>query len=449
MRSGAELRWRTWCGLIALPALLLGALVAIYSVNLPYYDQWIAIAPLLEKHATGTLRLDDILALHNEHRLVIPRLIFLPLAMLTGWNTQVEMALTWLTLLGIAANLWWLLRATDWPAQPATHGLFAVMALLVFQTLQFENVLSGFQLHFILPIFFITAGFWVALAWSARRSFVGVVALATAATFSGAQGLLAWPLLAPVLWLRCSRRARARGWRVYVAVAFVSVALYFRGYAPLAKHPAPHDAGQIVSYALTLLGAPFTDGRIFPPLAQAQACGAALVVLFALAALRVWRRRHDAAIVLRALPWLMAGALALGTAALTAWGRAGFGVEQAFETRYTTYAVFLPIALLPLGGLFLWSENGARESTRWLVIGGATALLALHFAAQTTRLAMWSEHRDRRLMSKAILESRHLWRDPALGQLVSPEPRTLGVRMAALQRLGYLRLEPVAAAERR
>jgi hypothetical protein len=141
----------------------------------------------------------------------------------------------------------------------------------------------------------------------------------------------------------------------------------------------------------------------------------------------------------------MAGALALGTAALTAWGRAGLGIEQAFETRYTTYAILLPIALLPLGALFLWEESNIHRATRWLVTGSAAALLALHFTAQAARLDMWSEHRDRRLTSKAILETRHLWRDPKLGGFVSPEPRMLGVRVAALQRLGYLRLDPVAA----
>jgi hypothetical protein len=444
MKPGGELCWRAWGGVVALPALLLAALIAIYSVDLPCYDQWVAVAPLLEKWHAGTLRFDDVVALHNEHRLVIPRLIFLPLAALTHWNTRVEMGLTWLLLLGVAANWWRLLRATGWTADSGTHALFATMALLVFHTLQFENVLSGFQFHFILPIFFITAGLWVALAWSPRRSLAGVLALATAATFSGAQGLLAWPLLAPVLWLRCSRRARSRGGRVYVAVALVSVALYFRGYAPLAKHPGPHDAGQFTSYALTFLGAPFTDGRLFPPLAQAQTCGAVLVILFACAALQVWRRRHDAEIALRALPWLMAGALAIGAAVLTAWGRAGFGVEQAFETRYTTYAIVLPIALLPLGALFLWSENEVRSRDRWLAMSGAVALLALHITAQAVRLDMWSEHRDRRLVSKAILETRHLWRNPALGQVVSPEPETLAMQVPALQRLGYLRLEPNA-----
>jgi hypothetical protein len=228
----------------------------------------------------------------------------------------------------------------------------------------------------------------------------------------------------------------------------LNVALYFRGYATVAKHPAPREAGEVIGYALAYLGAPFTDGLLLPPVAQAQGCGAVLLLLFAFAAIGVWRRR-SAEFTARALPWFALGALALGTAALTAWGRAGFGVEQAFETRYTTYAILLPVALLPLGALFLMGESSVRGGGRGLVIGSAVALLALHFTAQAARLGLWAEHHDRRLMSRAILETRHLWRDPAMGRLVSPEPQTLASRVAALQRLGYLRLAPVAARESR
>ncbi len=436
------LRWRTWSCIVALPALLLATLVAIYSVDLPSYDQWVAIAPLLEKLGDGTLRPDDILGLHNEHRIVVPRLIFLPIAVLTHWNTQAEMSLVWLTLVGIAANWWGLLRATGWKAGPLAHGLFAAMALLVFHTLQFENLLSGFQFHFVLPILFFSAGLWAVKAQSAPRGFAVAMFLATLATFSSAQGLLCWLLFAPVLWWSAGR-GEGQWWMAYVAVAGVNVALYFRGYVSVAKHAVPHDALQTLGYALAYLGAPFADGQIFRIVAQAQWAGAVLLALFLAVAWTLWRMRADHALVGRALPWLMVALLALGTAALTAIGRAGFGTTQVFETRYTTYAVLLPIALLPLGALLL-AERAVSRALRWSAVGVAVCLLAMHFVAQAVRLRVWAEHRQQRLMTRAILQTMHLGREGAWAHFVSPEPSRLARTVAALQKLGALRITPIA-----
>lgn len=442
------LRWRTWGCIVALPALLLAVLIATYSVDLPSYDQWIAIAPLLEKMGDGTLRLDDVLALHNEHRIVVPRLIFLPLAVLTHWNTQAEMALVWLALLGMAANWWGLLRATGFQSRSATHGLFAVMALLVFHTLQFENVLSGFQLHFILPILFASAGLWAAHAQPAPRSLVSAMLLATLATFSSAQGLLCWPLFLPVLWIN-ARRGVWKWWLVYAVVAAANFALYFRGYVRVAKHAASPDMGEFLCYAMVYLGAPFADGQMLRILAQAQWCGGILLALTSAMAWLVWRKRGDRVLMQRALPWLMVGLFALGTTVLTASGRAGFGAAQAFETRYTTYAVLLPIALLPLGALLLAERPQSRTApaVRWGVTGGGMCLLVLHVAAQSARLPVWSEHRQQRLMVKAALQTMHLGRERAWASVVSPEPARLASSAAALRKLGYLRITPIEGSQ--
>ena len=55
----------------------------------------------------------------------------------------------------------------------------------------------------------------------------------------------------------------------------------------------------------------------------------------------------------KALPWLMLAMVAVSAAVLTMIGRLGFGPAQARVSRYVTFAVMLPIALLAL------SANGS------------------------------------------------------------------------------------------
>ncbi|HZS38481.1 MAG TPA: hypothetical protein VFF06_16715, partial [Polyangia bacterium] len=72
---------RRWpLGVALVPAIALAAFVWRFGVDVPYWDQW-ELVPLLKGAHDGTLRAADFFALHNEHRLVVPRLIMLGLAM--------------------------------------------------------------------------------------------------------------------------------------------------------------------------------------------------------------------------------------------------------------------------------------------------------------------------------------------------------------------------------
>ena len=55
-----------------------------------------------------------------------------------------------------------------------------------------------------------------------------------------------------------------------------------------------------------------------------------------------------AALLGEGLPWLMLAMVAVSAAVLTMIGRLGFGPTQARASRYVTFAVMLPIALLAL-----------------------------------------------------------------------------------------------------
>jgi hypothetical protein len=51
------LKWRAFAAVICLPALWYALLVLQYGVNVPHYDQWVAMAPLFEAMEAGTAEL--------------------------------------------------------------------------------------------------------------------------------------------------------------------------------------------------------------------------------------------------------------------------------------------------------------------------------------------------------------------------------------------------------
>src|SRR5262245_62975011 len=95
MKPSYENEIHSWLAIALLlafiPLAYLIVMVATYSVDVPFADQW-ALVPLLEKSYRGTLTLRDLWSQHNEHRLLFPRMIMLVLARLSGWNLRYELA---------------------------------------------------------------------------------------------------------------------------------------------------------------------------------------------------------------------------------------------------------------------------------------------------------------------------------------------------------------------
>ena len=87
------------------PAILLGILILKYSVNVPFWDQF-GTAPYIYRYfAHAHLSFGELIAQHNESRLLFPRLISIGLASLTGWNVRYEMLITFFLACMISLNI--------------------------------------------------------------------------------------------------------------------------------------------------------------------------------------------------------------------------------------------------------------------------------------------------------------------------------------------------------
>ena len=76
---------------ISIPVMFLMWLIGKYAVNVIFWDDLEPVSDLINIKNTGKIDWSAVLALHNEHRLVIPRVFMLIIGALTHYNTKVIM----------------------------------------------------------------------------------------------------------------------------------------------------------------------------------------------------------------------------------------------------------------------------------------------------------------------------------------------------------------------
>jgi len=384
------------------PLALLVIVIACHMLDVPYWDQWELVSLLRETRASG-LDLHDLWAQHSEHRLVFPQLLMLGLASLTHWNTTCEL---WVSVLLAAVTLAVFVAQTrrlqTQCRTAATLWHLPAMSVLVFSLSQEQNWLWGWQLQIYLNVLAVVGA--IALLGSERRSpwaLSGAVALALVATYSFANGMMVWPIGLLVIWLvpAGGRRPQWAHALLWVSAAALAAATYLYGYHKPDYHPAiqsPFNApmlwgAYVAAYLGAALSGPF--GR------TASALGAAGLGLAVLAPIVLLRYRE---VKLSALVPLWAIALyAILSAAVTACGRAGFGVGQALSSRYIPFAhlLWLPIIvqLLVLASLRRDDapEGGRTRTGPIRALAGLAVLVIVLASARSSLLSIprWEEHR--------------------------------------------------------
>ncbi|RYB01494.1 hypothetical protein [Lichenibacterium ramalinae] len=301
---------------------------------LPWFDEW-ATVELIRAWQSGESSLPQILfAQHNEHRILVPRLVFFTDDLLFGGQGHASLAAIMLVQ-ALHAGLFATLLARARGA--GRWALAAVVVALMFSLRQAENFTYGFQVQFV-GVFagagasFALFGLAVARRRRGRPIAPALVAAALAALVTAltmANGLAAgFVLVALSLLARMPRRVTlaCAAWAVLLA------AVYLNGYVPVAHHTRPvesldHPLGLLL-YVATYLGGMGAPG----PAAVPAALGVLGLLATAAAVARAVRVGAGAVELTLVGIMLFVGA----AAAVTGAGRLGFGIDQALSSRYAT-----------------------------------------------------------------------------------------------------------------
>jgi hypothetical protein len=349
-------------------ALLTLAFILINGVNVPFADEWWC-AGLVNAVGSGQATFQSFWSPNNEHRMLIPRVEFSTLAVLTHWNSKIMMIVSWL----FAVFAMPLLFSQFKKIYSRTHPTLwvvavAVSAVALFSLVQLENWLWAFQFAF----FFIQFALVASLTIVCRSNIplwlrlFGTTALSAAASFSSAQGLLIWPSVMLSLSLTDdSFRKKMIGLLCLLISAAITFSLYFSG---LQRTTELHlrleqilEKVQLPIFGfLGLVGNPLTHWIPYENLPRRSwFVGLSVTIVFFLLTTIVIKRRRlpDAA------PWLGLGVYAYFFCLVTTYGRLGLGYTGGFlASRYTTHVTLLPIAILAL--ILIVLDSTDADSTR-------------------------------------------------------------------------------------
>jgi hypothetical protein len=372
MRARLQTRglWRTVAlvVLLLLPVAYLLSLVAKYGVNVPYADEF-TFVPLLVKAHEHSVTWFDLFKQHNEHRYFFTRLLFIAFAWLAKGDLRAEMFFSVFLAILASVNLWLLVRKTISSSPGQSLVLVFLFNILLFSPVQAENWTWGFQLTLFFCNYLFTCALLAAVSdLSVSKKFAVCLFFALVATFSFGGGVMLWPLTFPlVFFIHREMRWKPRiAWGVaWGAAALGALALYFFHYVKPPYHPsiaASRNPADYFFYVTTFLGAHLSRAARGESIFQAALVGSVLLGLWSIAVACAVRYRRDLDLMRRLLPWIALGSYSVINALLAAAARIGFGVNQALDSRYTSFSLYLSVAVLGLFAI-LKQELQARATS--------------------------------------------------------------------------------------
>jgi len=328
-----------------------------FSVNVPWEDDW-QLLSFFEKIYFGKVGFHDFFAQHNEHRMFFPKIIFAASAFTSKWNIKYQL---YFSVFLAAVSFFTIYKISYSQALQKNKTIFhfvnILSCILLFSIVQYGNWLWGFQLAWFLINTCILLAVLVVNAKSCLSPKVKILASAMfcfIASFSCAHGLLSWLALIPsVLSIPGKASYRKNRLIAWILLFLISFTIYLTDYSSPSHHPStffflkhPVAAG---NYFLTLLGFPIA-GKFLTPV-----FGFILLLIFLILSFYCLKN-YQSKFAHNAAPWLSIGMYSLMFATIVTIGRAGFGVEQATISRYTTNSILLTISVVQLLWLFFNSN---------------------------------------------------------------------------------------------
>jgi folate-dependent phosphoribosylglycinamide formyltransferase PurN len=359
VQNGAS-NFLSWLILIAgvLTVLAAGYLSIQSHSSIPFWDEWDAVRTLAA--TPDALPMSWLLAQHNEHRHLLFRLLLLAdLRLFRGRHVLLFASMPAIQL-AFVLIIGWLLRKFENVPASIWRSTVGLAAFCLFCPSQVENFAWAFQVSFFVPGLCAMLAFASVALYRERANkpvlqwtcVAGGIIAAALATFSNANGMLIWPLLIAIgLALRLP-------WKILllqVLTGLTVVLSYFVHYIHPLGHASPLESIRrpwtVIEYLAKYFGGsfPLTNHTLSVPLGLAGLIAAAALAIWAIS--RGHIRRPSIAVLFGLMSF------ALATAFITALGRINFGTDQAFASRYQTYALLFWFCI---GSMLLLGVSTAR-----------------------------------------------------------------------------------------
>jgi hypothetical protein len=230
-------------------------MIAHYGSPTPLWDQWDAEGALLyPKYLGGTLQISDLIAPHNEHRILVTRLWSLLLLDLEGyWDPILQMVANTL-ILGTAVALF---IASFRPILDCRSWLvFALFSMVIFALpLSWENTLAGFNSQWYFLLLFTVSGLVLiidAAAFAPRWWLAVLLLILSYFCMAGGALTVVAAFAVGVVQFVVGRRSGLRELLALAILAGLTVAMVL--YTPVLSHHAPLKAHSVGQFLQALMG---------------------------------------------------------------------------------------------------------------------------------------------------------------------------------------------------
>lgn len=360
------------CSLCVVMTMLGGFL---HFSSIPYWDMWDGYINYYMRLSSGDL--SSIWSQHNEHRIVLSRILFFVDIQFFGGEGHFLITLNYLFMFCSVLLFSWLSIKKMRGALNFSGKVVLVAALTawLFLWTQWNNITWAFQSQFflaqILPLSALIALAIHKQGDQAKHTwFWAAIALGVLSCGAMANGLLALPALVVAGIILRLPAAQISITSIAACVCFVG---YFYGYISPASSGAigenlMHNGLEILRYSARYLGSPFSApiGGVWG-LWAAELAGFVLLfaasVSFYFVILGKIRNPLDVSLV------IFVG-FVIASAVITAAGRIEFGITTATSSRYTTPAIMAWAALLCVFVDRIVAFCNRRQMLRFAALGG-------------------------------------------------------------------------------
>ena len=414
-RAGRWPRVLSWV-LLMLPIVVFGLIWQQYAINIPKWDDHALRAFLFysDQEPTITGKIYQLFKQHNEHRIVYDRIITMLDYQLFGKLNYVHLMLIGnLSLVGLL-SVFMAALCRSRVGQAGPSALYALpIALLLFNLSQWENMFWGMaSLQNFSVVLWVLAAFYC-LSYTHRWGWALVAGVL--ATLTSGNGLMVWPIGFVLLALRLTQYSSANKGRGYFLPligwffgAVVVMGLYFTGFEkPGGIAYVRPGVVDLLKGWFAVMGAAAEALPIGSPLRNSILLGGAMVLLMVgIVGWSLWANRLILSQQISALVksriaiaqtsgeipsitlffWGCAGFI-LGTAAVVAWARTGFGIDLLITSRYKMYSL-TGLALLYL--YVVVALNG-RAAWRWMLgsVAGCLVFAGLSYVSFLDETIWW------------------------------------------------------------
>ncbi len=320
--------------------------------GVPFWDEWEGSLGFIANF--GPENISSIFVQHNEHRIILFRLIALFNYHVLNGQIWFLVAVNLAILVGIVHILFrylYLVLEHKWDVTPQTKISFiSILVIIESSWMQEQNINWGFQSQFLLGIylplvaFFLLHKYWIS-GNKGTFSFAILLGVLSAGTF--ASGIVVLPLM--FLGAILCKRDRKELLKLSSLSLFL-VFLYFQGYSTPGQHSNPlasllFNPFEVLKYAAVYLTSPVIKSFGERNFAVILLVLGGLIYATALFFYRSFIRRNltsgEGVLVLPIL-------FLTSFIGLTALGRANFGARESLASRYTsvTLVFYVLIALV-------------------------------------------------------------------------------------------------------